>query len=374
MSDHPFVSIILPIRNECHYIKRTLNAVLAQDYPYDRMEILIADGTSTDGTREIIHQTVDKHNKKICENSGNSWQKNLPPNIQILNNPQKIVPTALNIALRQARGEIIIRVDGHTVIEPDYVRGCVEKLQQTGADNVGGKMNAVAETPIGWAIAIATSSPFGVGGARFHYSNEEEWGDTVYMGAWRREMFARVGPFDEELVRNQDDEYNYRIRKLGGKILLSPDIRSKYYSRASLRKLWHQYSQYGYWKVRVLQKHSRQMRPRQFVPPAFVASLLASVLLVIILTLLSIPYPLAFIPLFIILGVYLFANLAASLWTSSRRGWRYLFLLPLVYSILHISYGLGFLVGLLKFANRWGDKDGKVPSWEDVKIRTTSGS
>lgn len=352
----PFVTLILPIRNESAYIELGLLSILAQDYPADRMEIIIADGMSTDDTREIVKSFQAKH-----------------INMCLVENPGKIVPTGLNIALAQARGEIIIRVDGHCIIAPDFVRKCVEHILKDGVDGVGGPMESVGETQMAKTIAVGMSSPFGVGNSTFRTtSGKNMLVDTVPFPAYTRQIIERSGFYDEELVRNQDDEYNYRIRELGGKILLADDVRSTYFSRTSLKGLWQQYYQYGFWKVRVLQKHPRQMSLRQFVPPAFVASLLVSAFLVMISPLLSIPYPLAFIPLFIILDAYLFANLAASLWTASHRGWRYLFLLPLVYSILHISYGLGFLVGLLKFADRWGDKVGKVPSWEDVKNRTAS--
>lgn len=348
MNNNPFVSIILPIRNESAYIERGLLSLLAQDYPADHMEILIADGMSTDNTRLLIRDFSALHPQL---------------QIHILDNPGKIVPTGINIALRQAKGEIIIRVDGHTLIAPDYIRQCVETLQRTNADNVGGKMNAIGSNTFGEAVALATSTPFGIGGGRFHYSDQEEWVDTVYMGAWPRRVFEKIGLFDEELVRDQDDEFNYRLRAQGGRILLSPAIRSEYTVRSTPVALWRQYYQYGYWKVRVLQKHPRQMSLRQFVPPAFVLSLIVSALF----ALLFIIHHLSFILLLasFIPALYLIANLGASLWTASRRDWHSLPLLPIIFSILHISYGLGFLVGLVKFSNRWGDKIGKVPGWSN---------
>lgn len=340
MNSYPMISVLMPIRNEAFHIQHSLEAVLQQDYPPDRMEVLVADGMSSDGTREIV-----------CGYQANH------PNLMLIDNPGRIVPTGLNAALRVAQGEIVLRVDGHTLIAPDYVRQCVDALQRTRAEDVGGRMNAVGEGSFGEVVALATSSPFGVGGARFHYSKQEEWVDTVYMGAWPRRVFDEIGLFDEEMVRNQDDEFNYRLSKYGGKILLSPNIKSRYTVRGSPFKLWKQYFQYGYWKVRVLQKHPRQMRLRQFAPPVFVLALLLSTLLAFspILFPLSIIIPLA----------YVVANLGASLWTASKHGWRSLPLLPMVFAILHLSYGLGFLVGLIKFWNRWGDKKGNVPIFED---------
>lgn len=342
---YPRVSLILPIRNEARFIAQSLGAVLAQDYPADQMEILIADGMSTDDTRNVIQEISSRHPKL---------------QIKILGNPDKFVPTGMNIALRQAKGKIIIRIDGHTIVTPDYIHQCVEALQRTNADNVGGRMNAIGSNPFGKVVSIATSTPFGIGNARFHYSNDEEWVDTVYMGAWHRRVFEKVGLFDEELIRNQDDEFNYRLRSQGGKILLSPKIRSEYTVRGSPIALWKQYYQYGYWKVRVLQKHPLQMSLRQFVPPLFVLALLASASFAFFAPLL--PFAL------LVPSIYIVANLAASIWTAAQCGWKYLWLLPVVFAILHLSYGSGFLVGLLKFWNRWGDKKGRVPTWAGEKV------
>ena len=180
--------------------------------------------------------------------------------------------------------------------------------------------------------------------------------DTVPFPAYTRQIMERAGLYDEELVRNQDDEYNYRIRELGGKILLADDVHSTYFSRASLKDLWQQYLEYGFWKVRVMQKHPHQMSLRQFVPPAFVLVLLLGLLF-------------SFFSIWVrfvlanVVGVYLLVNLGVSFWTASKRGWRSLPFLPLVFAILHFSYGLGFLMGLGKFYDRWGDKVGRTPAW-----------
>ena len=334
------MTLILPVRNESGFIERGLRAVAEQDYPLDRMEVLIADGKSTDGTREIILRFAKSHPEL---------------KIRILDNPGKIVPTGMNIALPKARGEIIVRVDGHCLIAPDYVRNCVEHLQKDGIEGVGGPMETIGETPMAKAIAIGMSSPFGVGNSAFRTtSGRSMLADTVPFPAYTRKAIERAGLYDEELVRNQDDEYNYRIRELGGRILLADDVRSTYFSRASLKGLWKQYFQYGFWKVRVLQKHPRQMSPRQFAPPLLVLGLIASALLAVSSGLR--PFSLA-IPL-----LYLLANLLGSFYTAARRGWNYLMYLPVIFAILHISYGLGFLTGLAKFRNRWGDKTGRTPA------------
>lgn len=321
----------MPIRNEADFIERSLGAVLAQDYPRDCFEVLIADGMSTDSTREIIRRVAGDYPEI---------------SLHILDNPRQIVPTGFNAALAQARGEVIVRVDGHTIIVPDYLRECALALERSGADNVGGKMNAVGASPFGQAVALATSSPFGVGGALFHYSDQEELVDTVYMGAWRREVFERLGFFDEELVRNQDDEFNYRLRAAEGKILLSPAIRSKYFNRSSIRALWRQYYQYGFYKVRVLQKHPAQMQPRQFVPPLFALGLLLGAMLAPLSKPLRRLWTAG-------LAAYGLANVAASVKLARANGWQHFKRLPLVFFILHFSYGLGFLAGLVHFRDRW---------------------
>ncbi|MGE3664954.1 MAG: glycosyltransferase family 2 protein, partial [Pseudonocardia sp.] len=254
----------MPVRNESAFIDRSLGAVLAQDYPAELMEVLVADGMSDDDTRAAVTALAGAHPAHTVE---------------IVDNPGRIVPTGFNAALDRAKGEVIVRVDGHCVIAPDYVSQCVVALADSGADNVGGRMEAVGSGRVAQAVALATSSPFGVGDSLFHYATGEHWVDSVFLGAWPREVFDRIGPFDPELVRNQDDEFNYRLRSHGGRILLTDRIRSEYYNRGSLAKLFSQYRQYGWWKVRVLQKHPKQMSARHFVPPAFVAGLVGGALL-----------------------------------------------------------------------------------------------
>ena len=331
------VSIVMPVRNEGSAIGDSLGAVLAQDYPPGDVEILVADGRSDDGTREYVQALMVRH-----------------PNLRLVDNPGRIVPTGLNQAIRIASGTCIVRVDGHTVIDPDYVSRCVEALKRSGGENVGGPMRARGIGWFGRAVAAATSVSFGVGGARFHYSRREEWVDTVYMGAWPRRVFEAYGGFDEEMVRNQDDEFNYRILDGGGRILLSPAIRSVYTVRGSPRALWRQYFQYGFWKVRVMQKHPRQMRWRHFAPGAFVTVLAA-------LPGAALVWPAAWGVWGVVAGIYLAAACAASLWTAKRSGWDLMPVLPIVFVILHLAYGTGFLVGLLRFIRRWGDRGRPAP-------------
>jgi succinoglycan biosynthesis protein ExoA len=339
----PFVSLVMPIRNEGRFIRESLSRLLEQDYPGDRVEILIADGMSTDGTRETVKE----------------FQR-ADPRIRLIDNPGGIVSTGLNAALPQASGEIVIRVDGHCELDRSYVRRCVEHLRRPNLGAVGGPLTTVGQTPLASAIATAMSSRFGVGDSTFRVGTDTPvLVDTVAFPAYPRSILDQAGPFDEELVRNQDDEYSYRLREMGLGILLAPDVRAVYHSRSSLRSLWSQYFQYGYWKVRVMQKHPGQMRPRQFVPPLFVSALaigglaaLVSGWGVVLLAAVLVPYALL--------------NIAASFVCAARNTWGALPFLPLTFAVLHLSYGAGFLTGLAAFVHRWRDRttrSGSVPGW-----------
>lgn len=337
---HHFVSVIVPIRNEASSIAQTMEAIAGQDYPHEQMEIIVADGRSTDATLEVVASITARTDIPVL----------------VVDNPDKIVPTGLNRALRQSRGDIIVRVDGHTIIAPDYVRQCVTALDRTSAANVGGRMNPIGGTPFGAAVALATTSPFGIGASRFHYSKKEEWVRTVYLGAWRREIFDEVGEFDEEQVRNQDDEFNFRIVAKGHRILLTPAISSVYINRGTVQSLWRQYFQYGYWKVRVMQKNPRHIGRFHLVPAAFVLTLACLVL----------SAPFSRFGLWAAAGVaavYAAGNIIATL-CSTRRPTMF----PLVaaaFAVIHIGYGTGFLLGLVRFRKMWRHQPeavGKVQS------------
>jgi glycosyltransferase involved in cell wall biosynthesis len=320
----------MPVRNEGKFITECLAAVLEQDYPPDRMEIFVVDGLSTDATPDIVRSYQGRR-----------------PTLRLLENPGKIVPKGMNVALAETKGEIIVRVDGHCKIAPDYVRRCVDHIRTEHVDGVGGPVRTMGGTRTARVIALAMSSPFGVGGSAFRtVSDRTMLADTVPFPAYTRSIMDRAGPYDEELVRNQDDEYNYRLRKLGAKILLASDVRSEYYSRSSIGSLWRQYYQYGYWKVRVLQKHPRQMKMRQFVPAVFVASLALAFLAA----------PLGTTGLWVlasVAGAYCVANLIAGFLTCRKESLSMVPLLSVAFATLHLSYGLGSLAGLVKFRARW---------------------
>jgi succinoglycan biosynthesis protein ExoA len=342
----PPVSVILPVRNEALFIERALMAIFAQDYE-GPAEILIADGMSTDGTRDIVNRLAKQQSAY---------------EVRILDNPQRIVPTGMNIAIMQAKGDVLIRVDGHCLIPPDYVRKCVDYLGNGGLVGVGGPMLSIGETPTAQVIASAMSSQFGVGNSAFRtIAGVSRYVDTVPFAAYGRQTIEEVGLYDEELVRNQDDEYNFRVRALGGRILLAGDLHTKYFSRSSLRSLWGQYFQYGFWKVRVLQKHPRQMRWRQFAPPLLVAALAIS--LIALMRALWVGELAGALYFCGVALAYILANLAASVWLAIRKRVEHLPLLPVAFAVLHIGYGLGFLFGVVRFWSRWGDRVGRTPGW-----------
>lgn len=318
----PLVSVIMPVRNEARFIALSLSGVLHQDYPADRMEILVADGQSDDDTLEIIQSLPGAER------------------VRIVPNPRRVQAAGLNEALRVARGEIIVRVDGHTLIAPDYVRQCVDALAATGAQNVGGAMVPVGVSETGKAIAAATRSAFAVP-TPFHTGRTGRFTDTVYLGAWPRAVFERLGGFDEPMTPNEDYELNHRIRAGGGRIYLAPAIRSQYYGRQSLAALARQYYHYGLGKTRTLRKAPASLRPRQLVAPLFVLALAAGPLLMLAAHTLGLALWLA------VLGSYLAANLAVSAGIARRSGGWMLWRLPLVFATIHVLWGLGFWAGWL---------------------------
>jgi GT2 family glycosyltransferase len=234
-------------------------------------------------------------------------------------------------------------MDAHTEYAPDYIARCIETLKSSGADNVGGPWQARGRSYLQSAIALAFHSPFSSGGAGSHQSSHEGPVDSVYLGCWRKETLFRLGFFDEELVRNQDDELNLRLIRSGGKIWQSPAIQSWYYPRASLPALFKQYLQYGYWKVRVIQKHRLPASIRQLVPGGFVALLL-------MLLLLSPFSASSFIAFCWMISLYCSVNISASLYACrNRENLKYLPVMPIVFSAYHFGYGYGFLRGIMDF-------------------------
>jgi len=321
----PAVSIVVPCRNERAHIEEVLQSILAQEVVPGGFEVIVADGSSNDGTREILMRMAEEDSR-----------------LSIVDNPGAIVSTGLNTAIRAARGEIIIRMDAHTNYAPDYVSQCVQLLSETAADNVGGPWIVRGNGRIGQAIAAAFQSSFANGGARGHDPTYCGPIDTVYLGCWRREIFDRIGFFDEEFVRNQDDEFNLRLTRSGGKIWQSVKIKSWYQPRENLGHLFAQYMQYGYWKARILQKHKLPASIRHVLPASFL-------LMLLVLVVLSVFSVTAFWVWLFLLGLYAAFNITASLLTASSSRWNLFLLLPSVFAIFHVAYGWGFLKGVMDF-------------------------
>ena len=323
----PFVSVIVPVRNEERRIGGCLRSLAAQDYPVDRFEVLVVDGGSTDGTRRVAEE--------VARETGLS--------LRLLSNPGRSTPRGLNVGIAQARGEVIVRVDAHAEVGTDFLSESVSALAESGADVVGGPINSVGDGLLGGAIALAMSSPFGVGNAAFRYSREEQYTDTVPFPSYRRSVFERLGAFAEDLEWGEDDELHYRLGDAGGRILLTPRISSTYFTRPSLAALARQYFRYGRVKVEVLRRHRRRTRVRQLVPGAFVLALAVTGALATMRGRFV-------LPLAVVAGAYGLASLAASLRAAGGANRRYLPVLPVAFGCLHLSYGLGFLAGLARVA------------------------
>ena len=322
------ITVAIPVLNEAKWIEETLLAILAQGEDTPAFEALVMDGGSTDGTLEKVRRMAGSE-----------------PRIRLIPNPARIQSAALNIALDQARGEFFVRVDARTRIADDYLVRCIELLETGRAENVGGRMVPRGTTPMGEAIALATSSRFGMGNSYFHYAKEEREVDTVYLGAWRRDTLRALGGFDEEAHANEDYELNIRLREAGGRILLSPKIRSVYLPREDWPGLRRQYSRYGRWKAWTLWKHPSSLRVRQAVPPLFLLTLVLGILLS--------PFaPLAAAATAALAALYAGVVLLAAALTAFPSEPRHFLRLLLVFPTIHLCWGAGLWSEIVRIASR----------------------
>lgn len=323
------VSVIIPCYNEEKTIRSVLESLGKQTYPLDKMEVVVADGLSEDGTRDEI----------------TTFQKEHPDfELYVVDNPKRTIPAALNTALAAARGEIIVRLDAHSIPNPEYVARSVAGLERGRGQNVGGvwEINPGAETWIAKSIAAAAAHPLGVGDAKYRYASQPAEVDTVPFGAFRKALVEEIGGFDETLLSNEDYEFNTRIRNAGGKVWLDPGIRAKYYARPTLGTLAQQYWRYGYWKVRMLRRYPMTLRWRQALPPLFVFS-------IFVLVLSSFWLPEARWILGTVVVLYALALIVSGIQIMlNKRKWPYLFGVPLAMSTMHFSWGGAFLWSLVK--------------------------
>ena len=325
------VSVIVPMFNEAAHVDRLVDDIAAQDFEGE-VELLFADGGSTDGSADRVQEAA----------------RRLGLEITVLKNEKRIVSPGLNACLQHATGELIVRLDCHSRYPADYIRRCVDAAETTGAWNVGGVMVAEGRTPMERAVACAMESPFGgIGWTRHGSEGERVEVDTVTYGAFRPEAFERAGTFDESLTRNQDDEFNLRLRRAGGRVVLDPAIRVHYTPRGSLRAVFRQYWEYGLWKVPVMLKHRRVLTARSLAPSLFVFSTAA-------LALASLWSPIARVALAVEFGAYAaFAIAFAALSVRARREpWALVPRTAAVFPAFHLGYGLGMLRGWLRAAVR----------------------
>lgn len=322
------ISIIIPCRNEEKYIGRCLDSVIIQDYPKEEMEVLVVNGASEDKTREIVKDFAEKH-----------------PSIKLLENPKKFTPFGLNIGIKKAKGGIIIRMDAHALYEKDYISKCVRYLRESGADNVGGVIETLPanKTLRAKAIALCLSSFFGAGNSYFRTGTEKpRFVDTVFGGCYKREVFEKIGVFDERLIRCQDIEFNKRLIKDGGRILLVPEIKAYYYPSSNLKDfLKHNFID-GVWITYPLKFKIRFFSFRHLLPLFFVSSLIS----LFFLSFLSEVFSVLFLfVIFFYLSVSVFFSFRISI---KQRDLLLLFILPDVFALRHFGYGLGSIFGFIK--------------------------
>ena len=302
-----------------------------------QFEIIVVDGGSDDDTKKLI---------KL-------YQKNYS-NILLINNIKRTVPIGFNMALAKAKGDVIVRIDGHSELKPNFLKNCILALNKTNSDCVGGPTIHVSNSIVGESIKICQTSLFGSGGVQFRKEdNKSKYVDTLAFGAYKRRVFKSIGGYDEELIRNQDDEFNFRLIQNGGKIWLDSSIKSIYYTRNTLFSFAKQYFQYGLYKIRVIQKRRNFSSIRHLIPFIFVLLILGSIISSYLYS--------SNIQLFLLSIIYFSISFIFTIHKLSLFKYHILSitLLPIVYFVMHFSYGVGSLIGLIYFINKWKDNSVK---------------
>jgi len=317
----PFVSLVMPVRNESKYIGPAIDSIVESTYPKELIELIVVDGQSSDETIDIA----------------NRYQDVLK--ITVLSNTKRTVPGSMNLGIEQAQGEIIVRLDAHAIYSSRYISSCVNLLLTTNAWNVGGTQNAIGETLFGKAVALAVNSRLGAGSS-YDVRSDNRWTDTVFLGAWWKKTLAHLGGFDEDWTVNQDYELNLRIRQAGGGILYSPDIEVSYFTRSTPKSLFRQFFRYGKWRVKTLNKYPAMANPKHFLPPLALMAMVIG----LIATAAGYYQPIA------VLGI---GYLGVLVWITAPKitagSPRVLLQVPISSIILHLSWSMGFWAGLLKF-------------------------
>ncbi len=335
------LSVIIPCRNERKHIELCVRSLLRQDPPSGGLEVIVVDGLSDDGTRDILEDLAQEH-----------------PELRIVDNPRCVTPCAMNAGIREARGTYIAILGAHCQYASDYLRTCVALFDEhPEADCVGGPIISAGKSVFGQAVAVAMSHPVGIGNARHRHPDFEGYAEGACYPVFRKEIFQKIGFYDEMLVRNQDDELNYRLTKQGGKVFLSPRARSTYFVRETVSSLFRQYFEYGYWRVAVIRKHRMPASLRHLVPPFFVIGLVASFTLALMVPpewrLVTLSGPL----------IYGLILCGVGIWVSRRVGLKIGALFPIAAATMHVAYAIGFLWGILK-----GAKASSVGSDNDTAL------
>jgi succinoglycan biosynthesis protein ExoA len=322
------VSVIIPCFNEEATIYKLLEAIFNQSYPLDELEVVIADGLSTDHSRDKIKEFQQKHPELT---------------VHVVENIHRNIPSGLNRALEAAQGKYVLRLDAHSIPSGEYIQKCVEGLEQGLGDNIGGiwKIHPGAETWMAKAIAAAAAHPLAAGDAKYRIGGSAQEVDTVPFGAYRKGQIDQIGGYNEDLHSNEDYELNVRLKQMGGKIWMDPTISSIYFARATLRDLAKQYWRYGYWKAQMLQKYPKTIRWRQILPPSFVLVLVGLALLSIIWAL-----PRWLLGILVILYVIAIFCIGIQMGIKHKKV-SFVFGVPLAIATIHISWGAAFLWGQL---------------------------
>ncbi len=336
---NPLVTVAIPCLDEEAYIEECIHAVQAQEWPRDRIEILVADGMSVDATREILGRLAAADGR-----------------IRLVDNPGRLTAAGLNECIRLARGDVIVRIDVHADYAPDFVQKCVAELERTGADNVGGAARPKAKTFFQRCVSAALRSPLGIGGSKYRQSEQEGFVESVWPGAFHRSVFERVGLFDPNAITNEDAELNQRILESGGRVYMSRDIVSHYYPRESMRSLARQYFRYGQGRARTLLKHGKLLSLRPALP--FLGLVGEALVLV------AMPWQIGGLSL----AAYALATGAEAVRVGRSEG---LVAIPVVWAIfpvLHASHGAGFAAGLVKYVTRpdWTPPEHLAPTADDA--------
>ncbi len=326
----PLISVVIPCRNEVAYIEKTIESLLQQKNIPGEIEIIVVDGNSTDGTKEILEKILEVDHR-----------------LKIISNPNKITPAAMNLGIKEAKGNFIAIMGAHSEYDQNYLSECLNLFKKDPLIAcTGGPIFSEGTTNFGKAAAIAMSHPIGVGNAKHRFPNYEGYAEGAGFPVFKKEVFEKIGMYDENLIRNQDDEFNLRLTKSGYKVYLSPKVKCKYYVRENPAKLFNQYFNYGYWRIATLKKHKMTVSFRQIVPALFF-------LVIVFLIVLSPFLPLnPFITSLILPAIYLFIISIFTFKIIIEKGINVGIRFPIAVLILHFSYAMGFLKGLKILFNK----------------------